>query len=131
KLPEVAQTITPASYIPEDQHKKLQVLEDLSLLLGPTLTPNTILGAPSDADVLQAIAACQKALQPLGARAGPQSPAMRLVAALDGVAARGTAIIPALREVLLADLPQRLAALAELIRAEPVTLGSLPAELRD
>ena len=37
-LPEVAQAITAASFIPEDQDKKLPIVADLALLLGPTLS---------------------------------------------------------------------------------------------
>ena len=131
KLPEVAQTITAASFIPGDQEKKLAIIGDLVLLLGPTLTPGTNLPPPSDADGLKAIAACRDALQPLALLGGPQSPTARLAGALDEAASRGVAIVPALRQVLLAGLEQRLTALGDLIRATPVTLASLPAELRD
>jgi hopanoid biosynthesis associated RND transporter like protein HpnN len=130
-LPEVAQTITAASFIPHDQDKKLPLIGDLALLLGPTLSPATTLAAPSQAEVLRAIAACRMALQPLAERAGRQSPPARLAAALDAAAARGPVIIPVLREMLLAGLRQRLAALAQLIQAGPVSLETLPAELRD
>ncbi len=51
ELPEVAQAVTAASFIPEDQDKKLAIIGDLTLLLGPTLTPGTILPPPSESDV--------------------------------------------------------------------------------
>jgi predicted RND superfamily exporter protein len=50
---------------------------------------------------------------------------------LDEAAARGAAIVPTLRQVLLTGLERRLAELSDLIRAKRVTLASLPAELRD
>lgn len=135
KLPEVAQVVTAASFIPDDQDKKLAIVSDLALLLGPTLTPGTILPAPSDSDVLRAIDACRDALQPVAAENGPshgpESPAARLAAALEEAAGRGPAILPTLRQVLLTGLEQRLAELSDLIRAQRVTLASLPAELRD
>jgi hypothetical protein len=86
------------------------------------------LPAPKDSDVLRAIAACRDALQ---RHARPQSPAARLAGALDEAASRGAAIVPALREVLVTGLERRFAALADQIQAKPVTLASLPAELRD
>jgi len=130
-LPEVAQTVTAASFIPGDQDKKLAIIGDLALLLGPTLTPGAILPPPSDSDVLRAMTACRDALQRVAAEAGPQSPAGRLAAALDAAAARGAEIVPQLQEVLLTGLEQRIAALGDLVKAQKVTLADLPAELRD
>ncbi len=130
ELPEVAQTVTVASFIPEDQDKKLAITGDLTLLLGPTLTPGAILPAPSDSDVLRAMTACRDALQPVAKTGGPHSPAARLAGALDGAAARGAAVVPALRQVLLTGLERRLAVLGDSIRAQKVTLASLPAERR-
>jgi hopanoid biosynthesis associated RND transporter like protein HpnN len=129
-LPEVAQVVTVASFIPEDQNKKLAIIEDMALLLGPTLTGVAPLPAPSDAEVLKAIVACRDALQDRAKAGGLLSPAARLAKALDGAAARGPAMIPALREALLSGLLQRLTSLRQLMQAQPVTLANLPAELR-
>jgi uncharacterized protein len=131
KLPEVAQTVTAVSFIPPDQPKKLAIIGDLTLLLGPTLAPPATLPAPSDADVMKSIVACRDAVRPLAARDGPQSPAARLGRALDQALVRGPALIPGLQRALLAGLEQRLAILRSLIDARPVTLASLPPELRD
>jgi hopanoid biosynthesis associated RND transporter like protein HpnN len=135
QLPEVSQAITAASFIPANQEQKLAILADLQLLIGPTLNPETTLPDPSDAEVLAAMARLRSALQPVAAReatpAGPQSAAVRLAHALDGAALRGTAIIPALERDLMTGLEQRLDTLRLVITAGPVTLESLPAELRD
>jgi hopanoid biosynthesis associated RND transporter like protein HpnN len=135
KLPDVAQTVTAASFIPDDQDKKLAITGDLALLLGPTLTPGTILPPPSDSDVLLAMTACRDALErgaaPDSSPGRREGPATRLADALDRAAARGAAIVPALREVLLSGLERRITALGDLIQAQKVTLASLPGELRD
>jgi hopanoid biosynthesis associated RND transporter like protein HpnN len=135
KLPEVAQAVTAASFIPGDQDKKLAIIDDLALLLGPTLVPAaSVLPAPSgepDADAVRAMAACRDKLRSLAASSGADSPASRLARALDDAVARGPAILPALREVLLTGLEERLASLGELLQAKKVTLASLPPELRD
>lgn len=130
KLPEVAQAVTAASFIPGDQEKKLAIIDDLALLLGPTLLPGTILPPPGDSESLRSLAAFRDALQPLAA-ASPSSPTARLAHSLDEAAARGAAITTALRKALLTGLGERLAALGELLQAKPVTLASLPAELHD
>jgi len=131
KLPEVAQAITAASFIPEGQDEKLAIIGDLALLLGPTLGPGAPVPPPSDDDALKALAACRDALQPLAASGGTDSPAARLARALGEAVARGPAILPALRETLLGGLEQRLRTLGELLQAEKVTVASLPGELRD
>ncbi|HTV91076.1 MAG TPA: MMPL family transporter, partial [Stellaceae bacterium] len=129
RLPEVAQAITAASFIPQDQQKKLAIISDLTLLLGPTLSPPTTLPPPSDAAVMRSIAACRDALRRLAAH--DDAPAARLERALDQTLARGPALLPALRQALLAGLEQRLAILRGLIAAKPVSLATLPPELRD
>src|SRR5581483_7370120 len=62
-LPEVAQAVTAASYIPEDQETKLAAIGDLSLLLGPTLTPPATAPPPTPEAALAALAACRDALR--------------------------------------------------------------------
>jgi len=131
QLPEAAQTVTAASFIPVDQDKKLAIIGDLALLLGPTLTPGATLPPPGDGDVLRAMNACRGALHSVAAAGGRQSPAARLADALDRAAAREAEIVPALDEVLLTGLEQRITALGDQIQAQKVTLASLPAELRD
>jgi uncharacterized protein len=128
KLPAVAQVVTGSSFIPEDQNKKLPIIEDLALLLGPTLNDPQPLPPPSDAEVLTAIAACGKTLR---SAAPPGSPSARLAAALEAAAARGPAIVAPLREALLAGLLKQLDSLRQMTQAKPVTLADLPPELRD
>ena len=131
KLPEVADVVTAATYVPADQDKKLAVIGDLALLLGPTLAPAAPLPAPDDAEIIAALRECRAALRVVADRAGPQSPAARLDAALGEAVARGGTAIPAMQRVLLPGLLHRIAILRELIQAGPVTLDTLPPELRD
>lgn len=127
KLPEVAQAITVSALIPDDQQKKLAMIGDVSLLLGPTLTPVSTLPPPSDGDVLKAMADCRTALLALDA---PDGAAGRLAAALGAALGKGADIVAPLADSLLAGLKPQLAQLGELIQAQPVTLASLPEPLR-
>jgi uncharacterized protein len=135
KLPEVSQVITAASFIPSEQEQKLAILADLKLLIEPTLTPNEAMPTPSDDEVLTAMAGLRTALQPIASRAvgrgDSDRPAVRLARALDGAAARGAELIPALERDLLTGLEQRLDMLRTVIDARPVTLASLPPLLRE
>ena len=128
ELPEVAQVVTAASFIPEEQDKKLPIIEDLALLLGPSLNDPQPLPPPSDEAVLKAMRACGNAMEKTGK---PGSPAARLGAALHGAATRGAPIVAPLRAALLAGLLRRLDGLREMTQAKALTLESLPPELRN
>src|SRR3954454_19830059 len=134
-LPEVAQAITASSFVPTEQEPKLAILGDLQLLLGPTLTPDATLPPPSNAEIAASMAELRAALQPVVARdvgsGHVHSPAAQLSEAIAGAASRGPAIIPALERDLLSGLEQRLDVLRNIIDVQPVTIDSLPPELRN
>jgi hopanoid biosynthesis associated RND transporter like protein HpnN len=129
-LPEVAQVITAASFIPRDQEPKLAILGDLVLLLGPSLTPAATQPPPSDVEVMTAIAACRDQLRKFIAVHPGDAPTMALANALDAALTRGPSIVTPLRQALLSGLLRRLEILAQLMQARPVMLADLPAELR-
>ncbi|HJU19764.1 MAG TPA: MMPL family transporter [Stellaceae bacterium] len=130
KLPEAGTVITLTSFIPDDQKAKLAQISDLAFLLGPSLSPLSVLPPPHPADELKAIAECRAALEPFAAKEGPTSPAARLAQALGAVEQRGAALLPELRQALIAGLPHQLDQLRALIAAKPVTLATLPPELK-
>ena len=135
RLPEVRQTMTIFDFVPADQEAKLAVLDDLDLLLGPTLKPTAIKPAPTDADVVTAAAAARDAakryldsghaLEPL--RAG----ALRLVTAMDRALGEGD---PARIASRWADLTRGFdterSALADALAAEQTGIDDLPPDLR-
>jgi len=127
-LPEVSQVVTAASFVPEDQQAKLAILSDAATLMGPTLAPPQPKPPPSDAEVLSAIATCAKDMRAAGAHG--IAAATRLAGLLDQVAVRGAAVLPALKANLADGLPQRLQALNLSLAATPVTLASLPDEVK-
>ena len=130
-LPEVAQVIIGASFIPADQDKKFAILSDLNLLVGPSLTPVAKQAPPTDAEIMASIAACRDALQKFAAAHPDAKPTARLAAALDSAVARGPQIVPALDKALLSGLLYRLHLLGQLMQAKPVGLADLPPLLRD
>ncbi|HEV2301019.1 MAG TPA: MMPL family transporter [Stellaceae bacterium] len=129
KLPQVAQAVSVSSYVPEHQKEKLAAISDMSLLLGPTLTPIARLPPPSTAEVLQSIGKCRGALDRLAAKQGPKSPSAQLAAGLGRVLEKGAAIVPPLQAALIASLPRELDLLRQMLEAQPVTEKSLSADL--
>jgi hopanoid biosynthesis associated RND transporter like protein HpnN len=128
KLPEVAQVLTAATFVPSDQEKKLAILHDAAQLLGPTLTPPQTKPAPTDQQVLAAIAQCNEHLKQVAAKGS--APAAELAKALDEVQQRGAAVLPALRANVAPGIERRLDELRLALQAEPVTLASLPESLK-
>ena len=62
KLPEVAQVITLASFVPKDQDAKLALIQDATMLIGPTLEPDEIKPAPTDKEVVASLRRAAAAL---------------------------------------------------------------------
>jgi hypothetical protein len=130
-LPEVAQVVTAASFIPTEQEKKLAILSDLTLLLGPTLQPVAKQAPPTDAQVMASIAACRDALAKFVAAHPDAKPTAHLAEALGTALSRGAQIVPDLDKALLSGLLHRLDLLGQLMQAKPIGLTDLPSELRD
>jgi hopanoid biosynthesis associated RND transporter like protein HpnN len=129
KLPEVAQVVSIASFVPEDQDGKIAILNDAQMLLGPTLSPPTVSDPPDDTANLEALA---KAAKDLADVAGPErdSPAARLARSLGEAVHRGNSILPILNETMISGLPRRLQELRLSLMPQPVSLETLPDDLK-
>jgi hopanoid biosynthesis associated RND transporter like protein HpnN len=131
RLPEVAQTVTLSSFVPDDQPAKLAAIADAQLLLDPTLNPFDIQPPPSDPEVVQALADTAAKLR---SAAGPgtapgAADAIRLAAALEAIAKGPPAGRARARATLIPPLNTLLDQLRAMLQAEPVTLQSLPPDL--
>ncbi|TCZ63998.1 MMPL family transporter [Roseicella aquatilis] len=124
-LPEVAGTVTLASFVPEGQAARLALIGDAADLLGPTLEPPEPATPPTDAEARAALGRAAAALREAGS---PE--AARLAAALGRVAEGPAALRARLAEALLPGLGTTLEGLRAALAARPVTLESLPASLR-
>ena len=130
KLPEVSQVVTISSYVPEQQSEKLAIIADTAMLLGPTLSPGKIVTPPDAAANLAAIAACARNLRGISGADG-SGPAARLATALEAVEHDANMdILPQLQDSIVSGLNRRLEAMRKSLTAAPVTLDSLPEELR-
>jgi len=134
KLPEVRQAMTVFDFVPEDQPAKLAILDDLDLLLGPTLAPTTAKPAPTAAEIGDAagdmVAAAKRYLDSSYAAEPIQGATERLVAGVGDVLAAKTSP-PAVQ--LLSGLTNGFdverTALADALTAGAVGVGDLPADL--
>ncbi len=126
-LPEVDQTLTISSFVPEDQGAKLAILADVKTLLGPSLSPAVVLPPPSDADLMAAIAHCAGQMKDIASR---DPAAARLEKALESALAQGPEVLPALKANLSDGVPRRLEDMRLALSAKPVSLDSIPNELK-
>lgn len=127
-LPEVAQALTLQSLVPEDQPEKLELIADAAMLLGPTLSPPEVAALPTDADLVRALAKLANALQQQAQ--GEDAAAVRLAVALDALAQGSPEHRAAWAGAITPGLQTTLRQLSEALQAGPVTLASLPDEVR-
>ena len=131
-LPEVAQTITLTSFTPSDQPEKLAAIADANSLLDFTINPLETSRPPTDPEV---VAALRIAASALGAAAG-ETPgpaagnARRLADDLSRLAAAPPQMRAHAAEVVVTPLDVLLDQVRALLTAEPVTVASLPPDIR-
>ncbi|MBT6095553.1 MAG: MMPL family transporter [Rhodospirillaceae bacterium] len=128
-LPEVDHVLTLSKFVPTDQDEKLQIIGDMGLFLGPSLMAAMNSDTLDDGERHAAWEGLRPRLVRLAAGQGTLvAAAQRLVQALDAVfAAKDGA---ELERRLLHGLGGRLESLKTTLRAQPVTLESLPKSLR-
>jgi hypothetical protein len=126
-MPEVARTLTIDSFVPDQQDEKLAILQDLAALLGPTLSPPTILAAPTPEDLLRALTNTADKLETV---AGTDSRAASLASRLRQVAAVGPKATLALQASLTNGLTGQLEALRQMLANGPVAFADIPPDLK-
>jgi len=132
-LPDVNRVLTLASFIPEQQEQKLAMLGDAAMLLDPALNPLDVKAPPTDTETVAAMRRTAQALEqaagsaPIGVAA---TDAMRLARALTTLAAADPSARERSRQALVPGLTVTLEQLRAALQAEPVTLASLPDDLK-
>jgi hopanoid biosynthesis associated RND transporter like protein HpnN len=130
KLPEVARTMTLASFIPADQDAKLPLIQDAAKTFADAFDPANVMAAPSDAENIDAL---KEGADRLNAAATDQTgqgavAAKRLAAALTKIAAGDKALRDRVEAAFLPPLKVSLDGLKAALQAQPVTEKSLPPE---
>jgi hopanoid biosynthesis associated RND transporter like protein HpnN len=129
-LPEVKKAVTVYSFVPSDQDQKLPLLEDLNLVIGPSLAAAAGNHPPADAvSTLAALRECAGRLRAWTAGRGTDGAAGRLATAIEATLARTPPPLAELERVLIGGLGKRLAELAAKVAAGPVGFDDLPEEL--
>ncbi len=135
-LPAVDKAVTLASYVPDDQDEKLEIIADMNLILAPLVVGSAARGAPAPEKVIAVLEGFQSRIEKLQARtedAAFAASLSRLREALSGLRTSpgwDRHRLQAIEPLVIGDFPMVLNRLRQLLSARPVGLGDLPAELR-
>lgn len=130
KLPSVDSVRTLASFVPADQDKKLAIIQDASAILGPTLTAPASAAPVTPDQIRLAAKAAYDQIAPALPSLKPGNSLQPIADDLKSIESAPDATVVAINQSLTAFLPQELNALVTSLSAEPVTLASIPAELK-
>ncbi|EJW13292.1 protein export membrane protein, SecD/SecF family, putative [Rhodovulum sp. PH10] len=132
-LPEVGRALTITSFVPENQDQKLPLIESLAKVLLPAMQPARTLDAPDDQDDVDALHRGTDILQKIAdGRRGPGAEAaLRLARDLDALAGASPAVREKAEAAFIVPLKAQFAQWQELLQAQPITLQTLPASLKN
>lgn len=136
KLELVDKTITPISFVPDDQEEKLAIIDDMTLFLQPLMTESSSISSPSTQENIVALETLrQKLLEASRTQTDSELAASmkRLTDALEQLTSASGWPQPALKnftQAIIGDLPQSLSKLRQLLTPDEVTLAGLPADLK-
>ncbi len=130
KLPLVAQALSIDSFIPGDQTAKLALIADANSILAATLTPHAAAAPVTNEEVRLAAHTALGQIKPALAKLPPDHPLAALAADLERVATATDPVLTGLDDALTRFLPAELDALRTALSARPVSLDSIPPEIR-
>ncbi len=130
RLPRVTETRTLSSFVPPDQPRKLAAIGDAAMLLDLTLDPLALAPPPTDAETVAALKQTAGDLRAAAASGSDGGAARRLAASLDWLAAAPPAARAHAAQVLMPGLTVVLGQTRAALQAVPVTLASLPPDLK-
>jgi hopanoid biosynthesis associated RND transporter like protein HpnN len=132
KLPQVDHAVTLSSFVADDQPTKLAAIADAQFLLDLTLNPPLIQPPPTDGEAIEALRKTAADLRrAAGSAATPAAAdARRLAGALEALAGAPPALRARAGETLITPLNVLLRQVRDMLSAQPVTLESLPPDLK-
>jgi uncharacterized protein len=132
KLPQVAQVMTLASFVPQDQPQKLAMIKGLDQQIGPILSRGPAGNPPSDADNIAALnSSAERLTQIAGTAKGPGADAARHLAGdLSRLAKADPAARDSVQNAFVLSMQTDFAQLGNYLQATPITEDNLPQNLK-
>lgn len=131
-LPEVGRVIGADSFVPADQPAKLALVSDASLFLDLSLNPFDVSPPPGDTELVAALNSVSSRLRSIAGDGQGQgvASANRLAAAFSALAAASPQARAQANVVLSQPLAVMLDQIRAMLQAGPVTIDTLPPEIR-
>lgn len=131
KLPEVSRTLSLDTFVPDDQPAKLALIGKAAAELNPILNETKAGAAPTDAENVEALKGSAGSLRKLaGDDKGPGAVAARRLAdVLTKLAQGDNAVRDKAEAVFIRPLHVALDQLRDLLKAQPVSIKTLPPEI--
>jgi hypothetical protein len=129
-LPEVSDTVMLQSFVPEKQEEKLAIIADAASLLNPTLDVAEIAAPPSDEETRQALGDAAKAYREMKGDDAEKPKAAKMAQSLRALADATPERRAEVEKALLSGLKLRLEQIRASLQAQPVSLDTLPQELK-
>jgi uncharacterized protein len=127
RLPEVSETATLRSFVPQDQDEKLAIIADAAFLLNTSLAPAQTKPPPDDEETQGALSDAAAAFERLGG--GAETTSARMERSLRALAAASPEARAAAEAELLDGLKLRLQQIRASLHPESVSLDRLPLDL--
>jgi uncharacterized protein len=130
-LPEVSGTMTLQSFVPEKQDEKLAIIGDAASLLSPTLDVAEPVAPPSDDETKEALSDAAKAFREMKGDDAEKAEAAKIAQSLQRLAHITAEHRAEVERALLDGLKLRLDQVRASLQAEPVSLQTLPQDVKD
>jgi hopanoid biosynthesis associated RND transporter like protein HpnN len=127
QVPEVYAVLSAATFVPKDQEAKLAIVQDLNDLVGLSLEMIQPVAPPNPDEIRAALRKCAAKLREAVASSDV---ARQLARLLEQAAESDDAFLARLDQVLISSLQPRLDALKTALAAGPLTVETLPEEIR-
>jgi uncharacterized protein len=130
--PLVAQALTLSSFVPDQQKEKLALIQDAAGLLDSTLNPLDVAAPPTDADLVKSFGDTAAKLRAAAGTAQdkPARDAQHLADALAALVKAGPQARARAEKALVPGLKTMLTQLSDSLKAGPVSVSTMPADLR-
>ncbi len=129
-LPSVLSLRSIDSFIPEDQKQKLAIIADTQQILEPTLSAPVASAPVTPNQIRLAAKTAYQQIEPALPKLKPNSPLAAIAEDLHALETAPDQVVMAVNEALTRFLPNELAQLSNSLSAEPVTLASIPQEVK-
>jgi uncharacterized protein len=131
KLPEVERVMSIGTFVPDDQEAKLALIKQAAEVLSPALDAEAG-PAPDPREAAEILGQAAATLEAAGQQPGAGgTAAKRLAEQLRKLAAAPDAVRNAAEQAVIVPLNFKLAQMRMFLQAGPVTIETLPADLRD